>query len=241
MLPARGTARMGLATGLSLRVVLIVLVVAPGYTVQQQDDKPPPIVVVPKEAVSFREILAAPVKRPGTLAATDAGLPPDEKVIGVVIGGKARAYQVKAMEGRSQHLVNDLIAGVPVSVAYCNLTECVRVYTGPTGSGPLDLAVAGLLNDEMVMSVGGTPYFQGSGKLVGPDALQSSHNPIAVALARKAQSEVGSGQGAREIPYATLTPVLTTWKTWVEQHPESDVFTGVRAEGSSGSRGGRAP
>ncbi len=231
---------MQLATGLLFRVVPIVLAVAPGCTVQQ-DEKPPTIAVVPKEAVSFREILAAPVKRPGTLAAKDAGLPPDEKVIGVVVGGKARAYRVKAMEGRSQHLVNDLIAGVPVSVAYCNLTECVRVYTGPTGSGPLDLAVAGMLDDEMIMNVGGTPYFQGSGKLVGPDVLESSHNPVAVGFAQKARSVARSGQVAPEIPYATLTPVLTTWKSWVEQHPESDVFTGLPAEGSSGSRGARGP
>jgi Protein of unknown function (DUF3179) len=240
MLPGRGTARMQLATGLLFWVVPIVLAVAPGCTVQQ-DEKPPTIAAVPKEAVSFREILVAPLERPGTLAAKDAGLPPDEKVIGVVVGGKARAYRVKAMEGRSQHLVNDLIAGVPVSVAYCNLTECVRVYTGPAGSGPLDLAVAGLLNDEMVLKVGDTPYFQGSGKLVRPEVLESSHNPVAVAFARNAKAVVGSGQGAREIPYAMLTPVLTTWKSWVEQHPESDVFTGVRAGGSSGSRDDRAP
>lgn len=240
MLRTRVPARKGWAAGLIVRAVPVVLIVAAGCTVQQ-DDQPTPVAAVPKETASFREILAAPVERPGTLAAKDAGLAPDEKVIGVVVGGKARAYRIKAMEGRSQHLVNDLIAGVPVSVAYCNLTECVRVYTGPAGSGPLDLAVAGLLDNEMIMNVGGAPYFQGSGKLVGPDVLGSSRNPVAVSFARNAKAAAGSERGSREIPYATLTPVLTTWKSWVEQHPESDVFTGAPAGGPSGSPGTRAP
>jgi Protein of unknown function (DUF3179) len=240
MLSGRWRTRTGLAAELLLQAVAIVVIAAPGQVARRQQDDVP-TTGVPKKGASWREILTDPIKRPGVVAAQDAGLPPDEMVIGVMVGGKARAYRLEAMEGRSKHLVNDLVAGVPVSVAYCNVTGCVRGYTGPPGPAPLDLAVAGLLNDEMVLNAGGSLYFQGSGKLVDPALLESSHNPIAVAHAHNARKTLTANQGTSGIPYDTLTPVLTTWQAWVEQHPDSDIYTGIRPEESSASRGARAP
>jgi hypothetical protein len=220
--------------------MVIVLIAAPRPVARpKQDDVP--TAGVPKNGASWRELLTAPIQRPGAVAAKDAGLSPDEMVIGVTVGGKARAYRLKAMEGRSKHLVNDLVAGLPVSVAYCNVTGCVRVYTGPPGPAPLDLTVAGLLNDEMVLNAGGSLYFQGSGKLVDPALLESSHNPVAVAHAHNARKTSTANQGTSGMPYDTLTPVLTTWQAWVEQHPDSDIYTGIRPLESSASRGAHAP
>ena len=61
-----------------------------------------------------------------------------------------------------------------------------------------------MLNREMVIKIGGSLYFQRSGK-----ALDSTH-------------------GLPAIPYALLTPALVTWKDSGTDHPETDVYVGDR-------------
>ena len=133
-------------------------------------------------------------------------------MIGVEVGGKARAYRFAAFESKSGHLVNDLVGGVPVSVAYCDLTECLRVYSDPRGSEPLDLNVAGVLNDEMIMRHGGRMYFHKSGKEVEP------------------------GNDSPTLPYPLITPTVTTWKEWTTRHPDTRVYIGKREDVSKGER-----
>ena len=147
--------------------------------------------------------LAEPILRPPSLAAKEAKLPPDEMVIGVEVGGKAQAYRFAAFESKSGHLVNDLVGGVPVSVAYCDLTECLRVYSDPRGSQPLDLNVAGVLYDEMIMRHGGRMYFHKSGKEVEP------------------------GDDSPTLPYPLVTPTVTTWKEWTSQ---TSRYAGLRRQ-----------
>jgi hypothetical protein len=154
--------------------------------------------------VSWRENAAEPIVRPAVLKAADAKLRPDDFVIGVEFGGKTRAYRLGAFENPMGHLVNDMIDGVAVSIAYCDLTRCVRVYTDPAIRAPLDLQVAGMLNREMVIKFGGSLYFQRSGK-----ALDST-------------------RGLSAIPYALVTPALVTWSDWARDHPETDVYVGDR-------------
>jgi Protein of unknown function (DUF3179) len=195
-----------------------------------------PSVEAPKKSAVWRDILSSPVVRPRAIAASDAGLRPDEPVLGVVVDGRARAYRLGAMESRSGHLINDVVGDVPVSVAYCDLTRCARAYTGPPGSGPLHLGVAGLLDGEMVLRADGIAYFQGSGLRVDPERLEASRDPVAVAYARAARQSsqrwatlgLSTGSGAQGIPHAAVTPILTTWKAWVDQHPDSDVSIGGR-------------
>ena len=61
-----------------------------------------------------------------------------------------------------------LSGGVPASVAYCNLSDCLRVYTDPQASAPLRIEVAGQLNGGLVLAIGGSYYFQNSGRPVEP-------------------------------------------------------------------------
>lgn len=82
-----------------------------------------------KAGLAWRTRLAEPILLPTSLAAKDAKLPPDELVIGVELGGNAQAYRFASFEWKSGHLVNDLVGGVPVSVAYCDLTGCLRAYS----------------------------------------------------------------------------------------------------------------
>ena len=195
----RGNARMVLAAVLALEAMGIAVIVAAERSAQRADEAR--ISVFQKAGLAWKKVfvdvytgtgtpnygekagltwrkrLAEPILRPPSVAAKEAKLQPDEIVIGVEVGGKPRAYRFTAFESRNGHLVNDLVGGVPVSVAYCDLTECLRVYSDPRGSEPLDLNVAGILNDEMIVRHGGRMYFHKSGKEVEP-GNDCAHAPL---------------------------------------------------------------
>jgi hypothetical protein len=140
--------------------------------------------------------------RPGALSAEQAHLSPRELIVGIEVAGRARAYLLSALSHPNPHLVNDLVGGVPVSVVFCDLNRCVRVYLDPDGSEPLNLEVAGPLDGEMMLKLGESLYFERTGQPLDPQ------------------------NGPRELPYRSLTPTVTTWQEWVRMHPQTDVFVG---------------
>jgi hypothetical protein len=145
------------------------------------------------------------IVRPATVQAEASTIRPDEEVIGFLVGGRARAYRLNAFRDRSKHVVNDLVAGVPVTVAYCDISDCVSAYQGHEGSAPLDVSVGGLSHGgEMVLEVGGLLYYQKSGTRLVP------------------------GSGPSMIPLEQLSPARTTWGEWKRQHPSTDVYEGLR-------------
>jgi hypothetical protein len=195
-----GPVRKALAAILVVEAVVIILVV--GYERASRRTAPTRLVVANHPHSWGRPLRGETILRPPVLRATDAKLGPEELVIGVEVGGRARAYRVAALETHTRHLVNDLVGGVPVSVAYCNVTHCIRVYTDPRSSQPLDAEVYGLVNGQMVIRMGETLFFQDSGMAIEPDA-----NPPAM-------------------PYQLLTPIVTTWKEWTRLHPDTEVYDG---------------
>jgi hypothetical protein len=142
------------------------------------------------------------VVRPPVVEADSAGLDEAEEVIGVEVRGKARAYRLKTMQDRDQHVINDIIDGVPVTVAYCDLSDCVRGYTDPEGKEPFDIAVAGLNNGEMIIKSGGVLYVHKTGRALKP------------------------GEGPTALPHRPIEPMRMTWKEWNRLHPRSDVYAG---------------
>jgi hypothetical protein len=167
-----------------------------------------------KPGVAWREQVGGPVVRPATVAADQAGIAPDAEVVGIEVGGKARAYLLDSLRDPRGHLVNDVVGRTPVSVVFCDLSKCLRVYAGALGSAPLGLEVAGVLNSELVLKSDGGFYFQQSGEPVEPGAAPGP------------------------LPYRTLIPERTTWDAWRRRYPQTDVYVG--AERSSG-RAGRPP
>ena len=157
----------------------------------------------------FAPIEGGGLTRPPTSTAEESGMRDEDEVIGVEIGGRARAYRLSAMSSRTSHVVNDLLGGVPVTVTYCDMSDCVRAYTDPRGTAPLGLTVGGLYVDNgpgMVLKLDGVNYLQKSGRSIRPGS--------------------GSSLGSATIPFDLIEPTRTTWKEWVRRHPETDVYTG---------------
>ncbi|HJZ93047.1 MAG TPA: DUF3179 domain-containing (seleno)protein, partial [Gemmataceae bacterium] len=142
-------------------------------------------------------------RQPPAVSAAGAALSDDDTVIGVVAAGRPRAYLLRAMNGGPEnHVINDLVGGTPVSVTYCDLGRCVKVFTD-SGSNPLELKVGGY-QDGMVLYVGDRSFRQSTGKSTSPE---------------------DSG----EIPLSRMKFEQTTWKKWREAHPDTDVVTTLRS------------
>ena len=66
--------------------------------------------------INVYEMRFHPVGQPDFIASRDAKLDSDEKVMGVRVHGAARAYPIRSMA--YHHIVNDVIAGVPIVATY---------------------------------------------------------------------------------------------------------------------------
>ena len=63
-----------------------------------------------------------------------------------------------------------MFSGVPISVTYCDLADCVRVLTSESRGYPLALDVGGLdANNKLVLLYGEEMYPQASQRLPLPD------------------------------------------------------------------------
>jgi hypothetical protein len=158
----------------------------------------------PEPPGSWLRAEAAGVRTPQAVAAEAAGLNDAEEVVGVVVNGAARAYRLGTLRDPRRHVVNDLVGGAPVSVAYCDRTGCIRTYTGP-GAEPLRVGIAGLRDGGLVVKLDGVYYDQQSGRVVeGPP-------------------------GAAPLPLDRVPWTRTTWGRWRREHPATDVSVGSAA------------
>lgn len=139
---------------------------------------------------------------PSFLLAEEAGaLPPESRVIGVVIDAEARAYPLSIL--MRHEIVNDRVGNVPVAVTYCPLCDSAAVFDRRTPLGEREFGVSGLLyNSNVVM------YDRGG----APESLWS-----------QLRSEGISGPGV-ETSLSTLPVELTTWRDWQSRHPQTKVL-----------------
>jgi Protein of unknown function (DUF3179) len=138
------------------------------------------------------------VQAPPLQDAAEATLADSEKVVGVVVEGKARAYSLSAMANIRYHVLNDLIERIPLTVTYCNRKRCVRAYRGNFPGRALRLGVAGY-REGLLLKDGDELFEQDSGA-----ALTSEHT----------------------LPYAQVEYEVTNWSDWKKAHPETQVFVG---------------
>ena len=168
------------------------------------------LTVPPRDRLKFQ---AEGIRTPPTLSADRADLKPEDEVIGVEVDGRARAYRLKAMLGRSDHVVNDVLGGKPVSVTYCDLSGCVRGFGGP-GEAPLTIDQAGIYKNKMTLKVDGVVYVQDDGEVVEHD----------------------EGRSVVPFPFDEVPLTRTTWGAWKAGHPGTDVYVGTGVDSSDASK-----
>jgi Protein of unknown function (DUF3179) len=142
---------------------------------------------------------------PTLIAAAEAGyLEDDELVFGVEINGDVRAYPLRILDWHE--MLNDVVGGVPVALAYCTLC----------GSGILyDTHVPG--RDEP-FAFGSSGFLYRSNKLMYDQQTHSLWNqftgkPVVGPL-------TGSGIELDVLPVA-----ITSWQDWRTQHPDTRVLS----------------
>lgn len=129
-------------------------------------------------------------------------LVPADPVFGLAIDGYARAYPLRILDWHE--MVNDRVGGTAVSIAYCTLC----------GAG---IAYAGRATDGRTYTFGSSGLLYRSNKLMYDHQTRTLWNqltgePVLGSLA-------GSGAHLVEMPL-----VLTSWRAWVSEHPETKVL-----------------
>jgi hypothetical protein len=149
---------------------------------------------------------------PAMVVADKAGyLEPGDPVFGISVNEDSRAYPLRIMDWHE--MANDVIGGVPVSLAYCTLCGAGIAYDG---RGP----------DGRPYTFGSSGFLFRSNKLMYDRQTRSLWNqltgePVLGVLADESDGEV--------VRLRLLPVVLTTWAEWQDQHPDTlvlDVNTG---------------
>jgi hypothetical protein len=151
----------------------------------------------------FTGTTAYAINKPHVSASDAVSISDRDKVLGVTVAGKHRAYCIGAMKGNPRvHVVNDLLAGTPVSVTYCDRLGCAKVFTGESSGTPLKMAFGGF-EGQMVIRANDLYYYQGSLQPVEDDS--------------------------KPFPFPELPFVYITWGEWKTAHPDTDVYVGVQS------------
>lgn len=127
---------------------------------------------------------------------------PSDRVIGVVIGGEARAYPIRVMNWHE--VANDIVGGVPIAVTYSPLCDSTVVFDRRVGGETLELAFSGLLYNSNQL------LFDRRPKGVG-ESLWSQLQFRAVAGPAAEQ-----GRTLRVLP-----SVLVQWGEWLAKYPDT--------------------
>jgi hypothetical protein len=97
--------------------------------------------------------------------AAEADCPNETPIVGVEVDNLQCAFILDEMKDPARHVVNLVMNGTPISVAYCDLVDCVRVVTDDSQT-PIPLNVGGLdIDKQLVLLLGGKRYGQESADL----------------------------------------------------------------------------
>lgn len=131
-------------------------------------------------------------------------LVPDDRVVGLFLGGEARAYPLRLM--RWHEVVNDVVGGEVIAVTYSPLCDSVVVYSTQTANGVIELGVSGLLYNSNPLL-----YDRNKGPESSPLWTQLDGLPVT------------GGDPLQSNRLRPLTADLITWRDWRAQHPETTI------------------
>lgn len=127
---------------------------------------------------------------------------PGQRVIGVAIGGEARAYPLRLLNWHE--VINDTVGGVPIAVTYNPLADAALVFDRRVGGETLEFHVSGLLWSSNLL------------------LFDRRADPAQESLWSQLQSRAIAGPAAaRGDSLVLVTSVLDHWNAWLEAHPET--------------------
>jgi hypothetical protein len=135
----------------------------------------------------------------------DGQVAEDELVLGIELDGEARAYPVNQLSGPENEVVNDIVAGRPIVLAWCDLCAGSFAFAGTVGDQTLRFRPAGLWRRVSIMADDET------GSLWSQMLGQAMSGPL-------------EGQVLEPIPV-----VYTDWAAWRSAHPKTSVLAKARA------------
>jgi thiol-disulfide isomerase/thioredoxin len=153
------------------------------------------------DRVRGREIAGqlAPLDHPEhRTVATATHMRDDDLVFGVVVSGRARAYPWWIL--KNYHVVNDVIADVPVAIAFCEQCSAGAAFRRASGGRVLSMEVPGVYNGTIILRDRETRT------LWAPFSGRGIEGPLA-------------GEKLGRFPV-----VLTHWDEWVARHAGTDVL-----------------
>lgn len=160
------------------------------------------------ENLSINLFQRDPTASPAAVHPASARMADDAPVIGVTVGKRARAYALTAFANVRDHVLNDFLGGVALTVTHCPRTGCTKVFTDATRGRPLAIAVGGWAgkpglmpgqDSVLLLRIEGERYYQDSGAAL---------------------------EGSGTIPYTPADFDRTTWGEWRRAHPETDIVPG---------------
>jgi hypothetical protein len=132
-------------------------------------------------------------------------LVPEDRVIGVKIGGQARAYPLRLLVWHE--VVNDTLGGVPIAVTYNALCDSAAVFRRTLHGRTLTFGVSGILYDSNLVMYNREP----------DPATESLWSQL---LFRAVTGPAAAGR----VNLAVLPISVETWADWRREHPESTVL-----------------
>lgn len=130
-----------------------------------------------------------------------------DAVFGISINGDSRAYPLRILDWHE--MANDVVGGVPVSLAYCTLCGAAIAYDGRASDGE-------------TYTFGSSGFLFRSNKLMYDRQTRTLWNQLT------GEPVLGDLVGTG-VTLDLLPVVLTTWTEWQNQHPDTmvlDVETG---------------
>ncbi len=150
-----------------------------------------------------------PLENPPVIAGEETDyLLDEEPVFGIVVNGEARAYPLRIVD--NHEMVNDVIGGVPVSIAYCTLCGAAIAYDGRSPDG-------------QTITFGTSGFLYRSNKLMYDRPTRTLWNQL---TGRPVLGELAD----QDIQLNIMPIVLSAWSDWLARHPDTQVLdrdTGV--------------
>ncbi len=131
---------------------------------------------------------------------------PDDEIIGVTIGNKAKAYPLRILDWHE--IVNDNINDQPIVVTYCPLCKSALVFDRHVDGKTLEFGVSGLLWNSNVLM------------------YDRQNDPHQESLWSQIQMKAVTGPAAeKNHSLELLASKVTTWKKWKTMHHNTEVLS----------------